>query len=163
MGAVSWSWLDSDIASNIIGNIMRVVLDTNVLVAGLVSARGASHALLTAEAAGRLKPLASTVIWLEYESVLKRDEIRALHHLGLQQIDSFLAALSFWVEPVALHYLWRPWLRDPGDDMVLELAVNGQAQAIVTHNMRDFSGVLVDFGLQVLTPAQCLDQLEIRR
>lgn len=71
-----------------------------------------------------------------------------------------LSALAIWVRPVMLHYVWRPQLRDPGDEMVLEAAVNGQVQAIVTHNTRDFVQAAPNFGLQALTPAQLLLMLE---
>lgn len=140
--------------------MMRVLLDTNVLVAGLVSTQGASHALLTAVSSSRLRIVASPAVWLEYESVLKRESVRALHQFTTAQIDDFLAALAYWVEPVALHYLWRPQLRDPGDEMVLEAAVNARVDAIVTHNLRDFVAASPRFGVRLLTPAQALNLLE---
>jgi putative PIN family toxin of toxin-antitoxin system len=144
-----------------IGDIMiRVLLDTNVLVAGLTSSRGASHVLLQAVAAGKLQMAASPALWLEYESVLKRDAIRTLHGFSVQQIDQILSALAVWVHPVSLHYIWRPQLRDPGDEMVLEAAVNGQVSALVTHNLRDFSVAAPKFSLQVLTPAQLISTME---
>jgi putative PIN family toxin of toxin-antitoxin system len=146
---------------DIIGNIMiRVLLDTNVLVAGLTSSQGASYVVLQAVAASRLEIAASTALWLEYESVLKRDEIRALHGFNAKEIDTILSALAVWVHPVMLHYIWRPQLRDPGDEMVLEAAVNGRVQAIVTHNTRDFAPIAPDFGVQVLMPAQLLLLME---
>ncbi len=138
----------------------RVLLDTNVLVAGLSSSQGASYAMLQAVAAGKLEIVASTALWLEYESVLKRDEIRALHGFSGKQIDKLLSALALWVQPVMLHYVWRPQLRDPGDEMVLEAAVNGRVKAIVTHNTRDFALVAPNFGLRVLTPAQTVLMME---
>lgn len=138
----------------------RVLLDTNVLVAGFSSSKGASYAVLQAVAAGQLQIVASTALWLEYESVLKRDEIRVLHGFSVKQIDGLLSALAVWVHPVMLHYVWRPQLRDPGDEMVLEAAVNGQVDAIVTHNTRDFVSVAPSFGLKVLTPAQTILMME---
>ena len=144
-----------------IGNIMiRVLLDTNVLVAGLTSSRGASFVLLQAVAAGKLQVAASPALWLEYESVLKRDSIRALHGFSVEQVDAFLSALALWVEPVSLHYIWRPQLRDPGDEMVLEAAVNARVHALVTLNVKDFSIAAPRFGLAVKTPAQALAFLE---
>ena len=140
----------------------HVLLDTNVLVAGLISSRGASFVLLQAVATGTLKIVASPALWLEYESVLKRDEICAMHGFSIQQIDAFLSALAVWVQPVSLHYVWRPQLRDPGDEMVLEAAVNGRVSAIVTHNTRDFAAVAPKFGLQVFTPAQMIPLMETR-
>lgn len=138
----------------------RILLDTNVLVAGLSSSKGASYAVLQAVSTGKLQIVASTALWLEYESVLKRDEIRALHGFSGKQIDKLLSALAVWVQPVMLHYVWRPQLRDPGDEMVLEAAVNGHVQAIVTHNTRDFASVAPNFGLRVLTPAQTVLMME---
>ncbi len=140
--------------------MLRVLLDTNVLVAGFSSSKGASYAVLQAVPAGQLQIVASTALWLEYESVLKRDEIRVLHGFSVKQIDSLLSALAVWVQPVMLHYVWRPQLRDPGDEMVLEAAVNGQVGAIVTHNTRDFASVAPSFGLKVLTPAQTILMME---
>lgn len=143
------------------GNIMmRVLLDTNVLVAGLASSRGASYAVLQAVANAKLQVVASTALWLEYEAVLKRDEICALHGFSAKQVDKILGALAVWVQPVVLHYAWRPQLRDPGDEMVLEAAINGRASAIVTHNTRDFVAVAPKFGVQVMTPAQTLLLME---
>lgn len=137
-----------------------VLLDTNVLVAGLTSSRGASFVLLQTIAAGKLQVAASPALWLEYESVLKRDAIRALHGFSIQQIDQILSALAVWVHPVSLHYIWRPQLRDPGDEMVLEAAVNGQVSALVTHNVRNFSVAAPKFSLAVLTPAQLILTME---
>ena len=140
--------------------MIRVLLDTNVLVAGLTSSRGASYAVLQAIAASELEVAASVALWLEYESVLKRDEIRALHGFSAQEIDAVLSALAVWVHPVILHYVWRPQLRDPCDEMVLEAAVNGQVQAIVTHNTKDFETIAPCFCVRVLTPAELLLMME---
>ena len=137
-----------------------VLLDTHVLVAALTSSRGASHALLQAVGTARLRMAASPAVWLEYESVLKRDEIRRLHGFSIHQVDAFLSALAVWVEPVSLHYIWRPQLRDPGDEMVLEAAVNARVHALVTSNVKDFSMAAPKFGLAVKTPAQALSLLE---
>jgi len=140
---------------------MRVVLDTNVLVAGLSSRRGASHALLRQALSRQLQVLASPALWLEYEAVLKRPEIRRMHGLSYEAVDAFLDALAILVEPVSLRYRWRPQLRDAADEMVLEAALNGRAHGLITFNVRDFHPVApIRFGLTVLTPAQCLLLLE---
>jgi putative PIN family toxin of toxin-antitoxin system len=140
--------------------MIRVLLDTNVLVAGLTSSCGASFVQLQAVAAGKLQVAASPALSLECESVLKRDEICALHGFSLQQIAQILSALAVWVHLVSLHYIWRPQLRDPGDEMVLVAAVNGQVSALVTHNVRDFSTAAAKFSLQVLTPARLILSME---
>lgn len=116
----------------------RVVMDTNVLVAALSSRRGASFALLNHVMNRRFALLASPALWLEYEAVLKRPAIAQMHLLTAQDIDDVLNALCEVVEPVQSHFLWRPQLRDPNDEMVLEAAINGTASHLLTFNLRDF-------------------------
>ncbi len=136
----------------------RAVLDTSVLVAALRSRSGASNAILRKVAANALTPLVSPALFLEYEDVLKRTEQQRAHGLSLQEVDGFLAALASASEPVECHFRWRPQLRDPGDEMVLEAAVNGNAEALVTHNIRDFEPAKL-FQLRVITPGECLKEL----
>jgi len=145
---------------NIIGNmkINRIVLDTNVLVAAARSRNGASFALLGALRANRFCMLASVPLFVEYEAVLKRPEQLAQGQRSAASVDAFLDALVLRVEPVHLYYLWRPQLRDAADEMVLETALNGRAQALVTFNGGDFDAAR-KFALPVLTPAEFLKQL----
>jgi predicted nucleic acid-binding protein len=77
-----------------------------------------------------------------------------------RNVEGFLAALASAAEPVELNFLWRPQLSDPSDELMLEAAVNGQAQAIVTHNIRDFRPAAVAFGIKVITPAVLLKELK---
>jgi putative PIN family toxin of toxin-antitoxin system len=139
---------------------LKLLLDTNVLVSGLSSRLGASFALLEAVVNKRVDFVASATLWLEYESVLKRPEIAKMHGLGASDVDDFLNALAQMVIPVELHFSWRPQLRDPGDEMVLEAAINGQVDALVTHNLADFEIAKTRFNLNVWTPARVLKQLE---
>jgi putative PIN family toxin of toxin-antitoxin system len=134
---------------------MRIVMDTSVLVAGLRSRLGASAALLREIAANRIELVASPALFLEYEAVLKREE----HGLPLQYVDGFLAELALCILPAEIRFIWRPQLTDADDEMVLEAAINGQAEAIVTHNRRDFEGAAGRFGIEVLTPAEVLEQI----
>lgn len=127
-----------------------------MLVAGLSSRLGASFALLQAAAQRRVQIVASATLWLEYEEVLKRDEIRKLHGLGIGEIDEFLNGLANLVTPVELHFSWRPQLRDANDEMVLQAAVNGRVDALVTHNISDFDLAKDRFSLSVWTPARAL-------
>lgn len=138
----------------------RAVFDTNLIVAGLSSRQGASHALLRLAMNGHFVLLASPPLWLEYEAVLKREEIRHLHQLGDKDVDDFLDALATVVEPVHFHYLWRPQLSDPKDEMVLETAMNGRSDALVTFNIRDFKTAMARLAPRLLTPSQFLAQLE---
>lgn len=139
----------------------HVVLDTCVLVAGFRSRRGASNLLLRAVATGALRPLVTTALFLEYEDVLLRPEQRLATQMSEGDVRQALAALASAADPVEVHFRWRPQLRDPGDELVLEAAVNGHAEALVTHNVRDFKHAAAEFGLRVLTPQMCLK--EIRR
>ncbi len=132
------------------------MLDTNVLVAAVRSGRGASRSLLESALAAEYRPLVSVPLMIEYEAVLKRPEHLEASGLTSRDVDVILDALATAVEPVRLAYLWRPLLRDVGDDMVLETAVNGRARAIVTLNRRDFEPATQRFELVVLSPAEAL-------
>ena len=137
----------------------RVVLDTNVLVAASRSRLGASFALMQALRAGRFTALASVPLLLEYEAVLCRPEQLAASGRNTVQTAAFLDALCLCVEPVHLHFLWRPQLRDAADEMVLETALNGAADALVTLNIGDFAPA-AKFRLAVLTPGAFWRQLK---
>ncbi len=136
------------------------MIDTSVVVAALRSRAGASNALLRHVAEGRVAALATPALFLEYEEVLKRPEQRAVHGLNGEQIERFLAALASAIEPVTVHIGWRPQLRDPSDEMVLEAAINGRADAVVTFNVRDFLPVTGQFGVSVLRPAEVLKRMQ---
>jgi len=140
---------------------MRVVLDTSVVVAALRTRSGAANALLRLVASRRLLALASPSLFLEYEEVLKRPEQRLVHGLTPEAVDDFLAELAALIEPVESHFQWRPQLRDPNDEMVLETAINGQADAIVTYNVADLVQAGERFRIRVLRPAELLR--EVRR
>lgn len=140
--------------------MLRVVLDTSVVVAALRSARGASNLLLVLVAEERIKPLVTTALFLEYEEVLSRAEHRLASGMSKADIEGFLAAFASASEGVELHFQWRPQLRDPADEMVLEAAINGRADALVTHNARDFSVAAARFGLRIVTPGVMLMELK---
>jgi putative PIN family toxin of toxin-antitoxin system len=139
--------------------MLRIVLDTDVVVAALRSRDGASNALIRAIAMGRLRALVTPALFLEYEAVLKRAEQRIVHGLSLTEVDGFLSALASASEPVEVSFQWRPQLADPNDEMVLEAAVNGAADALVTHNVKDFVKGAARFGLRVLRPGELLKEL----
>jgi putative PIN family toxin of toxin-antitoxin system len=139
----------------------RAVLDTSVLVAGFRSRKGASNALLRHVASGALRPLVTTALFLEYEDVLLRAEHRLATGMSPEDVEAALAAFASASEPVEVHFRWRPQLTDPSDELALEAAVNGRADALVTHNVRDFQAAAKLFDLAVRTPQQYL--LEIRR
>jgi putative PIN family toxin of toxin-antitoxin system len=139
--------------------MLKVVIDTDVIVTALRSATGGSNAVLQEVAAERLRPLVTPALFLEYEAVLKRPEQRIVHGLSLRDIDRILAALASASEAVEVSFRWRPQLADANDEMVLEAAVNGGADALVTHNVRDFAKGAAKFGLRVLRPGELLKEL----
>ena len=140
---------------------MRVVLDTSVLVAGLRSQLGASSQVLYAVAEGRCIPLVTTAVFLEYEAVLLRSEQRLATGMSPEDVEGFLAAFASAAEPVELNFFWRPQLRDPADELMLEAAVNGQAEALVTHNVGDFQSATARFGVRTFTPGAFLKEITI--
>lgn len=137
---------------------MRAVLDTNVLVSAGRSRDGASNRLLDAAARRRFIMLVSVPLFLEYEAVLMRPENLAAFRVDRDTVTRALNFLAGYAEPVRLDYLWRPQSADPADEMVMEAAINGRADYIVTFNGRDFSAAS-RFGLQVVTPSEFLGRL----
>ena len=141
---------------------MRIVLDTSVIVAALRTRSGAGNAVLRLVAQRRVTILATPPLFLEYEEVLKRAEQRLAHGLTPEAVDEFLAELAALIEPVELHFQWRPQGRDPNDEMVLEAAINGQADVMVTYNLADFAGIAERFRIEVMHPADLLKRMKIR-
>lgn len=140
---------------------MRIVLDTSVVVAGLRTRLGAGNAVLQMVAARKVRLLATPPFFLEYEDALKRPEHRLVHGLTLQAVDEFLAELAALIEPVEVHFRWRPQSRDPNDEMVLEAAINGRANAIVTYNISDFAEARERFDILVLQPGDLLKKVRL--
>ena len=138
---------------------MKVALDTDVIVAALRSRTGAANALLRALRTGELQAVASVPMLLEYEAVLMRPAQRQAIGFTIQDVERFLDGLVALLEPVTPHFLWRPTLRDPDDEMVLDAAVNGGVEAIVTFNVKDFLPEAARFHLEILTPAEAIRRL----
>jgi len=97
---------------------------------------------------------------LEYEASCRRPEHGVAAGLSPAQVDIFIDAVIGLAEPVETHFLWRPQLRDPGDELVLEAAVNGRADAIVTFNQKDFGVIPLQFGVEVLLPVDVLRRIK---
>lgn len=138
---------------------MRVVLDTSVVVAALRSRHGASNRLLELAFMGSFQILAAPALFLEYEEVIERADQRAVHGLSPERVTAFLIGLAAIIEPVRIYYQWRPQMQDADDEMVLETALNGQADAIVTHNASDFRVAVSRFNLRVVSPANLVKEV----
>ncbi len=139
---------------------MIVVLDTNVLVAGFRSNRGASFRILNLLPDGIFTPLISVPLFLEYEAVLKRPDQLKASGLVADDIDAVLDMMANVAQKVRLYYLWRPLLSDPADDMVAETAITGGAEAIVTFNARHFRWPTGLFATKIIDPATFVGLIE---
>lgn len=137
-----------------------MVLDTATMVAAIRSNVGASNRLLVAGLSGRFIMLVSTPLLMEYEAVMTRPEHLKASGLTAGEVATVLDMVAAAAKPVRLAFLWRPAVRDPDDDMVLETAANSQADAIVTFNKRDFAAVAERFGVGVWSPGDAMKRLE---
>ena len=135
---------------------MLVVFDTNVLVSGLKSASGASFQLIRRIQAGHIQPALSAPLMFEYEDVASR--LGLLPHFQPADIQAFLDWFTSVSSLHKVYFLWRPFLKDPKDDLVLECAVSAGARYIVTYNLSDFLKA-ESLGVQVVTPSKLLSIL----
>jgi putative PIN family toxin of toxin-antitoxin system len=127
---------------------MNVVIDTNIWISALISKDGQSRDIIRLALNDKISPQISTSLFLEYETVMKRNKI---------QNDLFQAFLSTckWNE---IFYLWRPNLRDKDDDFLIELAVASNSKAIITDNKKDIESGELKFNFEVLTPKEFLER-----
>ena len=138
---------------------MIAVLDTDVIIAAVVSPTGASRCLLREIGSGRLTAAVSVPLMLEYETVLKRPETMERAGGTPADMDIILDQLAATMRQVPIWYLWRPQLRDRDDDMVLEAAANAPATHLVTFNIRDFGEAPGKFGIQLCRPSELARRL----
>jgi putative PIN family toxin of toxin-antitoxin system len=136
---------------------VKIILDTNVLYSGLYSSRGASYKILNEIAESRIKIVISTTLLFEYEEILKRNQ--SILGLSNKEIETILDNLCDYAEHQKIYFLWRPFLPDPKDDHILEVAIASGTNKIVTHNVKDFIGSR-QFGIKVLTPKTFLEVLK---
>jgi putative PIN family toxin of toxin-antitoxin system len=134
-------------------------LDTDVVVAAMRSPGGASAEILRLARSGKVQLLANVALALEYEAICGRAEHRRAAALSDTNAEVFVTAVVALTAPVESHFLWRPQLRDPGDEMVLEAAVNGRADGLVTFNKRDFGEASIRFGVEILSPREALERI----
>jgi putative PIN family toxin of toxin-antitoxin system len=142
---------------------VRLVLDTAVLVAATRSGAGASRQLVLWALEKRFELLLSVPLVLEYEAVLKRAAQLAASQGTVQEIDKLLDALISISKPVYRSVFWRPLLRDANDDMVLEAALSGRADLLVTFNQRDFEPGASALGIVVVGPGEALKRIKEER
>lgn len=130
-----------------------VIIDTNIVFSGLLSSRGASYILLSLIADEKIEFAVSTALIFEYEDVLKRN-LSKIPYSELE-VDEFLDSIVSLASRHSSHFLWRPFLRDSKDDMVLELAVVSGATEILTYNLKDFKETK-KFGIVAMKPLDYL-------
>lgn len=138
-------------------NKFRIVIDTNVFIAALKSRKGASFKLLFKTDRSKYIQCISTPLIFEYESVAKRD--KKISHLTPEDIDSIIDEICRLSEKCKIFFLWRPFLKDSRDDLILELAVEAECEFIITYNTKDFTGI-EKFNLKTITPKEFLKLIE---
>lgn len=131
---------------------MRLVLDTDVMVAALRSQTGASRQLVQSALNRQFEMLVSVAMMLEYEAVLTRPENLRAAGVSAGDMGIVLDAIGLVLTPVRIPFIWRPQLRDPNDEMVLETAVNGQADVLVTFNLKHLAAAARRFGIRTCRP-----------
>ncbi|MFO0211596.1 MAG: putative toxin-antitoxin system toxin component, PIN family [Pseudanabaena sp.] len=133
----------------------RIVIDTSVLISALIGSTGASRELIRLCLQGEYQPLMGNTLFLEYESVVLREEIITQCTLTKQEILILLDAFMSVCQWIDIYYLWRPNLRDEADNHLIELAIAGNAQIIATKNIKDFlNSDLIFPNLSILKPEQ---------
>lgn len=139
---------------------MKLVLDTDVVVAALRSPNGASAELLKLARHRDIGIAVSVPLVLEYEAVTTRADHLAASGLSSTEVQAVLDVLVSVAEWTRIDYRWRPQTRDPADEMVLEAAINAKADAIVTFNRRDFGSAPDKFGIGCWLPGETLEKLK---
>ena len=137
-----------------VNKILRVVFDTNVLAAALRSKRGASFQLLSMLPSPKFQLAVSVPLYLEYLDVLMRPEVKP-GEISNADVLGFVRKTLDYSHKQSICFGWRPWLKDPNDDMILELAIASQSSYIVTFNLKDFTKIEL-FGIEAITPSNFL-------
>lgn len=137
---------------------INVVLDTNVIIAALKSSKGSAYKLLILLADDLYAPNISVPLFVEYESVAKREGM--LEGLGEEDIEAILDYVLSKSSIRKIFYLWRPFLKDPKDDLILEVAAESQSKYIITFNKKDFKDI-EKFGITALTPKEFLLEIGV--
>jgi len=142
---------------SLIREILRVVFDTNILAAVSRSKRGASYALISMLPSPKFELAVSIPLYLEYLDVLMRPEIKP-NGVSNAEVLSFVRKILDYSHKQSIYFRWRPWLKDPNDDMILELAIASQSSYIVTFNLKDFENI-APFGIEAISPSDFLEMV----
>lgn len=134
------------------GTMIRVVLDTDVLLSAFISSEGASRQLVLDALDGKFALLLSTSLLIEYESVLCRPQHLARAQATAAEVMEILDALAGICVPVVFDYNWRPTGAHADDELVIETAINGHANVVATFNLKDMRGVGARFGFHTQRP-----------
>ncbi len=135
----------------------KVVVDTSILISALIGSEGPSREILRQCLTGVYNPLISNTLFSEYEDVSNRDRIIDLCSVSDEERRKLLNAFYSICNWVSIHYLWRPNIKDEGDNFLIELAVAGNAKYIITNNISDFKNTQLKFpNIQIVTPEQLL-------
>lgn len=135
---------------------LKIVIDTNVIVSALKSRNGFSFKLLSIIDDSHFSVFISVPLILEYEDVIKRSKSQI--KLNFTEISNILDYICLIGKKIKIFYLWVPFLKDPKDDMILELAVESECDYIITFNQKDFKNI-EKFNLKVLTPKEFLKKI----
>ena len=134
-------------------------MDTDTIVAAVRSPGGASAEIVRCAGEGLVQFLSSTPLMIEYEAVCTRKKHVEAAGISMSDMQLFLDGLARLCDPVEIHFLWRPQLHDPNDEMVLETAINGQAEIIVSFNVSDYGDAGKKFGIEILNPREVLERI----
>ena len=144
---------------------MKIVIDTNVFLSSLFSKNGASHKLVLwivnqyKDSYKKYNVISNTLL-TEYEDVLTRGKnIEKYKNFSIGEVEDFIDGICLISNHQKINFLWRPFLRDSNDDMVLEVGFNSRVDYIVTHNIKDFKSVKENFNIEIVTPKEFLQQI----
>jgi uncharacterized protein len=160
--STSWNFSLGNLTAHVLSRVMppRIVVDTSVFIAAILSPAGENRGVLRACLLGQAQPLIGAALFHEYEDLLGRAELMAKSPLTAKERQHLFGALLSVSEWVKVYFLWRPNLPDEADNHLIELAVAGSAKAIVTNNLGDLRhGELRFPNLKILTPRQFLQSL----
>lgn len=136
---------------------LRIVVDTNVFIAAILSPAGENREVVRSCLLGKARPLMGAALFYEYEDVLSRKELMLKSPVSLAERKALFAAFLSVADWVKIYFLWRPNLPDEGDNHLIELALAGSAEAVVTNNLKDFQNGELRFpGLRIQSPHQFL-------